>query len=309
MTQTVGIDWLTMTSPMGTNFSQILPTGFEIKEAIEPTGYYDTAYALSPAGRIDWNSKRAKQGMMVRMTGGDLRTARASGMRDEEIVASVSERKHVKFTRIDLAIDLTETRANPDDLFQAFQEGKAKTRVKNCTQIHGYDKEMHRTGNTVNIGSRSSQLYIRAYDKALESIVKNRVKEQELIDTLRALEYKRIEVEIKDKAAQLAARAIGSHGVQKTARATIEKFVNFPTVEWWSEMIELLPTAETGLMVGENNHSKNSQTWLYQQALPAVIKAIRANNWYIIDTVDSALGGVDIICANPKQLKLFDFDE
>lgn len=306
MAQTAGLDWITITAPSGTDYSRVLPVGIEVGESIEPTGYYDNARALLPSGRMDWNSKRPKQGIMARWTGGDLRTLRAYGLDDTQLVSSISERKHVKFTRIDLAVDLTETNANPDDIFNAWQNGKVKTRVKNCTQIHGYDKEMHRTGNTVNIGSRTSELYIRVYDKALEAIVKNRVKEQELIETLRGLMYKRVEVEIKGKKAQLAARAVGSHGVAVAAKSAIEGFVNFPSVAWWGEMLENLPTAEKGLMTGERHGTGNSQTWLRQQALPAVIKAIRGNNWYVIDVVTSCIDSVDIVCDNPKQLRLFD---
>lgn len=304
--QTVGIDWITCTAKHGTNYTAILPVGFEVGGAIEPSGYYDNAKELYPSGRLDWNSKNPKQGIMMRWTGGDLRTIRASGLDDEHIIGSLCERKNVKFTRIDIAVDLTDTNANPDDIFRAFRKGKAVTRVKKCVQINGYDKETNRTGNTVNFGSRKSPIFVRAYDKALETIVKNKVAEQELLDTLRGLKYKRIEAEIKGDMAPKAAKIIGNSGVAVAARATLEKFINFPTVPWWVEMMENLPSAEKGLMQGESHHASNSQVWLHQQALPAILRAIRSNDWYVIDTIENELGGVDIVCTNPKQLRLFD---
>lgn len=301
-----GIDWMRGTMQSGSDIGRFVPKFASVGEAIKPLPPYDVAFELLPSGRLDMATKNHKQGNMLTFTGSDLRTLRGKGLNDVTAVECMLAIDTLKFTRIDLAVDITETYASPDDLLVAFHSGKAKTRVKTATQVVGWDKETNRTGNTGNFGSRQSETFFRFYDKALETIVKNRVREQDLIDSLRALDYKRAEVELKGKKAVLAGKAILKAGVAKTLRSTLDNFIKFPTVTWWNEMLENLPDADSNLMKGTAHITENNQLWVHTQALPAVIKAIQAKDWFVIDTVDNCLGGIDIIVSNPRQLRLFD---
>jgi len=301
-----GIDWLRGTMQSGTDIGQFTPKFTTLGDAIKPLPPYDMAYELLPAGRLDMATKNRKQGHMVTFTGADMRTLRGCGLNDVTAVEGMLAVDTMKLTRVDLAVDITDTYASPNDLLIAFHSGKAKTRVKTATQIIGWDKEANRTGNTGNFGSRFSETFMRAYDKALETIIKNKVKEQELIENLRALDYQRVEVELKGKRAILAGAAICKAGVAKTLRTTLDGFIKFPTVVWWNDMLENLPIADTNLMKGTAHITENSDHWLHTQALPAVIKAITARDWFVIDAIENSMGGVDIVCGNPRQLKLFD---
>jgi DNA relaxase NicK len=290
----VGIDWIRYSAPFGTNIETILPFGFETIEKITPLPYYNYAAALYPCGRIDTHTTNRKQGMLVTFTGSDLQNEEVNG---EYIMSSIAGRDRCKFTRIDVAADLFDFDADPDELVFAYKRGEKKGQVRKIRQIHGYCDETGRDGNTVYLGaSRQSETYGRVYQKGLETIEKNKLggvkatdEEKALVETLRLLDWTRVEIELKGDKAKLAGQAIVEHGAKGIFTGALERYVNFPLVEWWQSMLKALPEAQKGLMKGQNHNQGKSEKWLLTQALPAVEKAIKAGNWQVVERIEKAL--------------------
>lgn len=294
------IDWFRYTVPLASNLDTVLPNGFELGELCEPLGYYNMAYQLEPCGRIDFNTNNRAQGMSVNLTGQDLRSAEMHNLLTEDIIADVVIRLRGKVTRIDLAVDVLGAEALPDDCLSAYLAKQAITRARRWKQIIGWCAEQDRAGNTVYVGSRAGENYMRIYQKGLEIIEKqglrkkrNKQAETELIDKLKALDYIRVELEIKGKKAAIAARAVEKHGTGKATSAALNRFLQLPTVTWWNDMLSRLPSAPPKIMEGERNSKGPSNKWLMTQALPAVLKAIAAENDAVIDAVRAALGLTD----------------
>lgn len=294
------VDWIRYTADSATNLETVLPIGFSLDKKIAPLPYYNLACSLAPCGRIDWNTLKPQQGASIMLSGDDIRTAVAHGMRADEIIANVQARNRVKFTRIDLAVDIINGGASPTDIMEAYKAGQVETRAKKCRQVIGYCAEQQREGNTVYLGSRTGELYMRVYEKGLETISKNGLRatknegeNQALIDTLAALDWTRVELEIKGKKAPIAARAITHEGSPSATNAALRRFVQLPKLQWWNDMLARLPQADTAIMQGENHNQGASRKWLMLSALPAVINAIRLGDSEVIDAINEAMLGLD----------------
>lgn len=283
------IDWLTYSAPNGYQLDDIVPELFNIEHEnrIEALPYYTHAISMIPAGRIDWNLFKESQGMRVTLTGSDLRTCESEGLSKTAIIDSLKNREYLKPTRIDIALDLVGGISNPDDIYTEWENKRVNTRAREINQIRGLCKETKRTGNTVYIGNRTGENYLRVYDKGIE---------RKLDDML----WSRIELELKGSKAVLAAGMIQAQGLPKTARAALDRFVKFPNLEWWAEMLSALPYADERDMVGQSHMTKDSKHWLHTQALPAVLRAIIAGDSMVVTQIEQALnelwGGNILTC-------------
>jgi len=267
------VDWLRISGKMPNRLTDMLPQMIDISryERIKPLPYYTHACKLNPGGRIDWNEANSTQGALVTYSGADLSSCEAYGIDKTYLVEHAANRADLRVTRIDLAIDVLGVEDAPNDVMQEWAEGRVKTRAREVNQIHGYCKQMKRTGNTVYVGaSREAENYCRVYNKGA----------QKKLDML----WSRIEMELKGDKAGIAARAVAGVGVAPTAAAALFRYVDCPSLEWWKMLHEILPLATKNLMAGEN-HNKKQSTWLMTQALPAVEKAIAEDNQAVIERI------------------------
>jgi len=124
--------------------------------------------------------------------------------------------RKLNFTRIDLAID---DRREADELTMAIDwlhdkivSGECKTRIKNVAfkngrKIRQPGEEEEKNEELLTLGSRSSETYIRIYNKRLEQLSKLRQAPKDKQEEMRRLipdRWDRLEIEIKgDKANQV----------------------------------------------------------------------------------------------------------
>lgn len=79
-----------------------------------------------------------------------------------------------KFTRMDLAIDDKGCNYySVDDVLQICREKRCATRFRKCRVENEFSFTGDDTGNTLYIGKRQSDVFLRIYDKRLEQIAKN----------------------------------------------------------------------------------------------------------------------------------------
>lgn len=271
------IDWFRYSAKVPKTLKSIIPQLIDVlpDERIKPLPYYTHAVLLAPAGRIDWSVSNPKQGALVTFTGEDLRLIEMEGIDKTYLAEHVALRADLSATRVDLAVDCVGIENGPTKLYKAWQAGKAKTRAQKCTQIHGKDNEGNATGNTVYVGSREGDVFLRVYDKGLQA-------------GLDDLLWCRIELELKKSKAKLATKGVASVGVNQTVASALDNYIEFPSVPWWREMRAGLPSADKSIMQGEQHMNKES-SWLREQALPAVIQALLNREDFVIDAVIEAL--------------------
>lgn len=256
----VSLDWLRYSAPQSYPHALIVPeligTG---NNELSPLPHYTNAVELEPAGRLDWNTVNDKQGSLVTFGGHDLQVIRDAGIEPNYLVRYIHERKWTRASRIDIAIDIFDEIAHPLDLLDAWNRGDIKTHAKKIEAIEGWKKDKQ-TGETVYIGSRTSDTYFRCYDKGKEQGVPR--------------DWTRLELELKGLMAKQAQKKIPSSGLAAVAKSKLTAFVEVNNVPWWGRMLMQLPEA-TDIMRGKRKQEEGKrEKWLHTQALKAVCDAI-----------------------------------
>ncbi len=143
-----------------------------------------------------------------------------------------------KCTRIDLAIDdKTGEIIEFDEMVKSVKKGHVISKWRISTEIIKRNlQDGSIIGHTINFGSRSSKVYMRVYDKAM----------QQELDT----PWYRMELEIKDDRAEvLQWILLFEDEIGKTVAGIINNYIRFvipaddtnksrwPTAPWWKELI------------------------------------------------------------------------
>ena len=163
-----------------------------------------------------------------------------------------------RFARIDLAIDVVgDVRANIPELHKRFLDGQCATKSRKISIVQsGAD------GHTMYVGGRTSERFIRIYNKAAERRANG---EQSNADWIR------IELELKGARANMCAKSIASpdNSVGDVIAAHIKDFIDFEA-PWWGE-------ATSGKSVEIQQSARkltDTETWLLEQVAPAFARQL-----------------------------------
>lgn len=194
----IKLDWLSFTVPNTVKSKDRLKNFFDNMTVVN-LGYgglgYTNSAVLGDGGRLYWNDERPEMGLHVRLS--------AATLVDVE-TAPIGMLMRIKdwggqVTRMDLAFDDTSGWLDMDEMHMKILSGEVVTRWRRVTRIDGRkigkDEKM---GDTINVGSRTSEAFLRIYDKLLEQ----RGEGSEVLD----MDFwVRVELELKgDKAAAFA---------------------------------------------------------------------------------------------------------
>jgi hypothetical protein len=157
-----------------------------------------------------------------------------------------------KCTRIDLAIDVKDNSLLMGDIEQMASEHNWKGTAHSSTTIKSNDGK----GCTVYMGSRSSERFVRIYDKAAQ--------------LAQLGDWVRIEAEIKGDSARGVARAIaasGSEGLGIIAQSVIKRVCDFPCKEW--DYVFDGKIIDVGT---PKENEKQTEKWILGQVASAIAK-------------------------------------
>lgn len=147
--------------------------------------HYQTRYSLRNGVQV-FTSESKTQGNLCIITGQAMQQLRDAGTSDIGIIAKCAEQAK-NFTRIDYAVDIVGTGVSIADIANGVSQGKIPNiGRKTARHIEGLANDQ---GHTVYIGSRSSEMMLRAYDKAVEH-------------KIRGISWARLELEMKGKRAR-----------------------------------------------------------------------------------------------------------
>jgi hypothetical protein len=227
---------------------------FLMGEVVRALPYYDSAVAVN-VGVVYWHSEREQQRMLVLMNGKDCGEAARLGMlADILFYAAVSLEAH--FTRVDFAVDVRDRGAAPDDILRAFEAGRARCASNHTERIE--HKEGDSLGVTVAVGSRSSERYLRCYDKGKESGEGG--------------DWVRVELECKGGMAGALVTAMLDQGIAKAGKAAILAFLGLDGVAWYAEA---LAEGNEGYAVPVERAETNHDAYLRKQVFPMLEKDLR----------------------------------
>lgn len=271
-----GLDWLRLSVPLALPIELVLPVGpgWRITpDTLKPLPYYTHALALETAGRLDWNATRPEQKRLLTWTGEDLRNLELVGLDPRDIIRNAAAWPEVRFTRIDLAIDFRDGEADPYDLHDAFTAGRVKTHVKECQRTDQHTRHAVRKGATVYLGSRTSERFLRCYDKAAEQGVEG--------------DWTRLELELKRAQARRAVKGLLDSTPAATAAWMLREYIQ-TDIAWLEAALDELADPAIDIPPAPR-HEGDREVWLHEQAGPAVVQALLAGDAVIWQMLFDAL--------------------
>lgn len=209
-------------------------------------GYAKSA-VIGDGGRIYWHPERQEMGIHVRLGGKALGQVSTTAL---GLLNRVLDWKG-KFKRIDIAFDDLVGLLDIDHMHHKILIGEAQSRWRRVTRIAGAGfGRIEKLGDTVNIGRRSSQSFLRIYDKLLEQ--QGRGKDVAGID-----HWVRVELELKGEKANVfggilavSGRREGHKTAGELCASLLYGLIDFKeryledsnvsrweTTEWWAKFI------------------------------------------------------------------------
>lgn len=160
------VDWISMTMPriLGNSFFPDFSFGYEEGRWLPAAPKNGYTHAIKhPYGMVlMWSEKRVDMGYHMMISGRALRELENHGMDGLQILKWARDRQ-VPVTRIDLAIDVKDQEIDIPSLVRSEQHKAASGRKKKI----GITQEVG-GGCTAYVGSRTSDKFMRVYDKASE---------------------------------------------------------------------------------------------------------------------------------------------
>lgn len=251
------VDWLALTVKGETHETAMHETivdyaSLEIRPCRPYPGYTD-AIENRAGATVSWNVKRGDMGVHVEYSGSTLALYRTEGTDPSDMARWHVSKGHT-ITRLDVAIDVIDSDMKPSDLYSQLEKGKAHT-------VSGRTYKMWKGsdgGETLYIGSRTSNIFLRIYDKGAEMHTDDN--------------WIRIELELKGPKARLFANLIANDGTDtaiERMRGVLLTVVHFPGKLWagivGDEPIKLTDTSKK---------KSDTKAWLLELVAPAMGKYI-----------------------------------
>lgn len=231
-------------------------------------------------GRLFWHSRNRQQHIGVIFTGDDMRAAISVLLPHRQMVSWALSRAK-KITRLDVAVDVRDPRADPTDVLHLWKRGDVGTPARQVSEAATYVNDPVRgivKTPTVYVGTRDSERMVRVYDKAGQLGISGT--------------WVRVELQARDEQAMALARAIRNVGVPDAARAAIRGYCNIPKLAWYTEALTG-PAVELDKV---ERKETNTDRWLREVALPALqkraIEKVNDGDWTLYDALEKALGDI-----------------
>lgn len=255
---TIAVHWLTATiMPPGwpneysaTRLAERLCASVTGKGRPYPNSYTD-AVELDP-GRISWHHSEPRMKLCFNLTGSDCEQWYSEGRFISSTIRDLVSGE-ANLTRIDAAIDYHGEAEIGEvvDLFES-EPGWTKARTVVPYQELRRDAEgVSRAWSGVYIGSRSSQRFLRVYDKARETGIDG--------------QWTRIELVTRDSYAAALGESIVINGLPDATRGMIRQVAD-PPLDWWQEAVS--GGAAESPPVGRK--VTDTDRWLIETVLPVL---------------------------------------
>jgi len=152
------------------------------------------------------------------------------------------------FTRLDMAIDIIGFNLRPEQATEEIENGRCKTRAKKAPR----QDDSLEPGYTQYVGKKTSEIFLKLYDKAAEMGTDE--------------DHCRVELTARHARADHAARQIVS-GVD--FRQMVVAFADFPDWREWKDIMDVDP-----VKLPSERHETNTERWLLGQCAPALARVI-----------------------------------
>ena len=234
-------DWIAFTVPFYKDLiwpDMIIPNWKEIR----PIRNYNKGLENTQGVKLFWHDTRPQQGKHIIMSGSTLTRL---GENTYGVLSWIRDAGfHV--SRIDLCVDVIHSNLNPRNASFHLEKGQYKSHARSAPRW----ADSLQSGYTQYIGKKSSETYIRIYDKASEMGV--------------SFNWIRAEIVYQGDRATPALHAYLLHN---NVRSLISSFVTFPKWRKWNAIIQSQPVK---LFVAPKETS--TRAWLMGQVAKSIAK-------------------------------------
>lgn len=235
------VDWLAFTVPYWARFELPLWMSKPTK-AIKARNGYNVAFENDMGVKIYQHDKRPEMGTHVVLSGSVMA---AYVERETELLKWVIA-GGFKVTRIDMALDVKDSDFRPELVTRKIEKHEHRTHARNFPLW----KDAIGRGFTQYIGKKSSETFVRIYDKAAEMAISGN--------------WTRIEITFTGSRALSATK---TYMESKDCRGLVRGFVDFPTWEQWRKIM----SSDVQKITVEKTIS-DTRKWLLGQCAPALAK-------------------------------------
>lgn len=251
-------DWLTHDG-QEVSVRRLLETDATFRRDIALHGYEDCW--LSPdlgATRVMVSRPGSPMGIHVQLPG------QALGALGIEKALRICRELGGSVSRIDIAVDC-KGQSDAADVYGCHISGSMKTRAQKVNMVIGTE------GNTVYVGSRTSERYLRVYDKAAQMKMEGN--------------WTRIELECKGEKAKWIAAYVLSEGIQVVG-GLIRDYVSCPELDWYEDAL----TREK-VEIGKPQAKKMTDTraWLLGVVAKTLAKESKGDDEFLGEFVNLVL--------------------
>lgn len=251
----ITLDWLAFTFKEDTHEAAAwirLYADAQGSMAIAPTNGYRSAYRSAQGVVVQWNVDREEMGYHVIIAGAALRHILEYHELDQQALVQTVLHAGASITRLDLAKDLIGTEISLDSVYESMERRETTGTARSFSQIHSLNG-----GNTIYVGSRQSEKFIRIYDKAAQLGEQNS-------------HWFRYELETKGMVSRALAQLLSEGDNWSSAFDTISTtMVNIPTNRDY-QAFYAQGTAAIGIPKLEKKSDR--EKWIESQVIPAVAK-------------------------------------
>lgn len=269
---TMKIDWLEGTI-LGKNIDSALRELrdlFRDWQELERGGYgYEFAAIVCGSGRVYWSRARPEMGVHISMPSSAIDVSGYSGESLLYILCNLG----AKFTRVDIALDDMAGLLNLDTIGNAIDAAQYVSRFKKWTFIKNSEG-----GRTYSFGSRSSDSFVRIYDKAAE---------QKAIG-----HWIRVELELKRDRANAAADYIlkNPDNWREKACGWLLGMIDFKipsndtnksrwqSADWWHKFLQFVQKARIIVYRAERT-VEDLRAWIESQVTPSLFVLLDVLGW------------------------------
>lgn len=270
----IALGWLSCTIPkevLDQFYAVVDDTPIQLEKGFR--GYESSAVILGTGGRVGWSASRPEAHI-------DLSATALGLIGKGKIEAIFDVMKWVfsvggHFTRLDISYDDRKGLVNIYDVEKALENGDVVTYWRKWNNVKSSEigNRAGFEGETVYIGSKQSDAFLRVYNKALEQKVN--------------LHWTRFELQLRDDLSTstadklLTAWAQNLRRFSETALGLLRGFIEFkdlksdsnPTrrclLEWWSKFISFVDKVRIVRIKAERTIEK-TKNWLRNQVAPSL---------------------------------------
>jgi len=288
------LDWLSFTLPFEHGLAGVEDLFGEPQERKRGMRGYSHSASVCGSGAVGWAPERPEQGVHVDLPSSALARAGEADrcIRDVRGFLIYVSDLGGKFSRVDFALDDREKRLDMGEVREHVDQKWLVSRWRTGRHILG---TLDSRGQTIYLGSGSSDSQMRIYDKRLEEMEKRDIEDPG--------HWIRVEVQFRRERAKAIVALYIAEGVPAVV-GVIRGLVEFkkPSTDgpksrweveqWWSSFLEDAEKRALSLPRGERTLDK-TKAWLERQVAPSmafVVKAEGGSVDYVYDLIHQGNG-------------------